>query len=103
MPSYSRKVDVPGKSAQELYEKVASDIERFLGKANLPVQMDIDRDSAKREVRVKSSMFSATLSCRDSELVLDGTLSLLAMPFRSKLDEGIDKWLAKAFAPKTQA
>jgi hypothetical protein len=97
MPSYSRKVNVPGRTAQELYDKVAADIERFLGKSSLPVKMDIDRDAERREVKVKSSMFSATLICRDAELVLDGQLSLMAMPFRSKLDEGIDKWLAKAF------
>jgi hypothetical protein len=100
MPSYSRKVDVPGRSAQELYDKVAADIERFLGKASIPVKMDIDRDASKKEVRVKSSMFSATLACKDAQLVLDGQLSLMAMPFRSKLDEGINQWLAKAFPPR---
>jgi hypothetical protein len=97
MPSYSRKVDLPGRSAQELYDKVASDIERFLGKGSLPVSVDIERDAAKKEVRAKSSMFSATLACSDGQMKVDVQLSLLATPFRSKLDEGITKWLSKTF------
>ena len=96
MPSYSRKVPVPGKTAQELYDKVAGDIDRFLSKTPLG-KADVERDPGKKEVRVKSSMFSATLLCQEGVLQLDAKLSLLAAPFKGKLDEGIDKWLAKAF------
>ena len=94
MPSYSRKVDLPGRSAQEIYDKVAGDIDRFLGKGSLPVQVDIERDAGKKEVRAKSSMFSATLVCRDGVIQLDAQLSLLATPFKGKLDEGITKWIS---------
>lgn len=96
MPSYTRKVDIPGKSSQELYDKVAADIDRFLSKASFG-KFEIDRDPVKREVRVKATMASATLVCRDGCMELQAKLSLLAMPFKSKLDEGIDKWLAKTF------
>ena len=32
MPSYKRKVDVPGKTQDELFEKVSKEIDRFLKK-----------------------------------------------------------------------
>lgn len=95
MPSYSRKVQIPGKTAQELYDTVASHIDRFVDKA--PARFEIDRDAAKREVRLTSSMATATLICRDGEMEVDAKLSLFAAPFRSKIDEGIDKWLSKTF------
>jgi hypothetical protein len=94
MPSYSRRVKVPGKSSQELYDRVSQDIDRFLSKASLG-KFDVERDPHARQVNVKSSMFSGKLSCLDGELVLDANLSLFAAPFRSKLDEGIDKWVSK--------
>lgn len=96
MPSYSRKVEIPGKSAQELYDKVASDIERFMEKTPMG-KMEIARDPAKKEVNLVSTMATATLYCKDGCLELEAKLSLLAAPFRSKLDDGIDRWLAKAF------
>jgi hypothetical protein len=101
MPSYSRTVKVPGKSAQELYDKVAGDIERFLSKGSLPGSLDIDRDPERKQVHVKHSMVTATLLCADGQLQLDAKLSLLATPFRSKLDEGIDRWLEKALNIKS--
>lgn len=96
MPSYTRKVQVPGKSAQELYDKVSGDIQRFMEKASIG-KVDIERDPAKKQIHVKSSMFSATLNCVEGAMELDGKLSLMAVPFKSKIDEGIDKWIAKTF------
>lgn len=96
MPSYSRQVKIPGKSAQELYDKVANDIDRFMSKS--PVgKFDIERDPQTRQVSLKSPMASATLKCEEGALRLDAQLSLFAAPFRSKIDEGIDKWIAKTF------
>jgi hypothetical protein len=97
MASYSREVDIQGKTAQELYDRVAADIEKFLAKSSLG-NSEIDRDPAKKEVRVKSSMFSATLVCLDGKIRFDAKLGLIASAFRGKLDEGIDKWLAKTFS-----
>jgi len=96
MPSYSRTVKIPGKSAADLYAKVSTEIARFMEKSNVG-KFDIATEPAKLQVSVKSSMFSATLHCEDGALRLDGSLSLLATPFRSKIDEGIDKWVAKTF------
>jgi len=97
MPRYSKSVSVPGKSAQELYERVSQDIDRFLEKAGVG-KFDIQRDPQARKIEFRSPMLSARLSCSDGSLSLDGQLSLLAAPFRSKIDEGIDRWIAKTFS-----
>ncbi len=96
MPSYSRRVELPGKTSQELYDKVSTDIDRFMSKASIG-KFEIVRDPARKQVEVKSSMVNATLICEEGGLRLDAKLSLLAAPFRSKLDEGIDRWLHKTF------
>ncbi len=96
MPSYARIVKVPGKNSQELYDKVSTEIGRFMEKSNVG-KFDVKSDPAKKQVSVSSSMFSATLHCEEGALRLEGKLSLMAMPFRSKIDEGIDKWMAKNF------
>jgi hypothetical protein len=96
MPAYKKIVKVPGHSAQELYDKVSADIDRFLTKASVG-KFEVTRDPSTREVKVKSPMFSATLFCEEETVRLDGSLSLMATPFRSKIDEGIDRWIAKTF------
>lgn len=99
MPKYTRSVKIPGKTAQELYDVVAGDIDRFLSKTSIG-KYELERDPGRREVRFKAAIASACLSCVDGELRLDGNLSFMAIPFKSKLDEGIDRWLAKAFSQK---
>ena len=96
MPSYTREVKVPGRSAQELFEKISAGIDRFMEKAAVG-KFEIERKAENRTVGVKSSMFSATLFCEEGCIRLDAKLSLMAMPFRSKIDDGIDKWVAKTF------
>jgi hypothetical protein len=96
MPSYSRKVQIPGKSSQELYDKVSADIDRFMEKTGIG-KVEISRDAPRKQLEVKSSMFSAVLVCREGAIELDGKLSLLATPFKGKIDDGIDRWLAKTF------
>ena len=101
MPSYSKTVEVPGKTAQELYDVVSRDIDRFMAKASIG-KFDVQRNPGSKQVSVKSSMVNATLHCEEGRLRLEGQLSLLATPFKSKIDEGITWWLGKAF-PKTEA
>lgn len=95
MPSYTRKVQIPGQTAQQLYDTVASHIDRFVDKA--PAKFEIERDAQRKEVRLNSSMATATLICREGEMEVEAKLSLFAAPFRSKIDEGINKWLSKTF------
>ena len=96
MASYTRKVQIPGRSSQELYEKISADIDRFMEKIGVG-KVAIERNAAKKEVLVKSSMVTATLACQEGCIQLDAKLSLLASPFRGKIDAGIDKWIAKTF------
>jgi hypothetical protein len=96
MPSYTRKVEIPGKSSQELYETVCAEIQKFTDKLSVG-KFEISHDSSSKEIYLKSSMVTATLCCLDQALELDAKLSLMAAPFRSKIDDGIDRWLAKTF------
>ncbi len=97
MPSYQKKVAIPGKTSQELYDVVSRDIDRFMEKSNLG-KFDIQRDDAARTLSVETSMFSAKLFCKDGAMELDGKIGLMAMPFKGKIDEGIEKWLKKTFS-----
>jgi len=96
MPSYSRRVQVPGRNSKELYEAVAGGIDRFLEKAAIG-KFEIEKDSVKKEVRLKGSMFKGVIYCSEVDILLSGQLSLLAMPFKTKLDDGITHWLTKTF------
>ena len=96
MPKYSRNIQISDRSAIEIYERVSADIDKFMSKT--PVKgYEIQRDSVGKIVRVNSSMVTATLTCETGLIRFDVKLSLLASAFRSKLDEGIDRWLQKTF------
>jgi len=98
MASYSRNVTIPGKSSDEIYKKISTDIDRFVEKytGNLG-KFDIERDEASKTVTLKSSMATAKLVCEEGSVRLDAKLGLLASAFRSKIDQGIDRWLEKTF------
>lgn len=96
MPSYRKTVKVAGKTGQELFDRLNGEIERFLAKTSLG-NFEVQRAPEKKQFSIESKMFSATLECRDGELDLNGNLSLFAVPFRAKIDEGIDKWISKSF------
>jgi hypothetical protein len=100
MASYSRTVQIPGKSSQELYDTISNGIESFLTKSSLG-KFDIKRNDGSKSIEVKGSLFSATLMCQEEAMVLNAKLSLMATPFKSKIDDGLSKWLSKAFNVKT--
>jgi hypothetical protein len=60
-------------------------------------KFEISRDPDSKQVHVLSSMVTATLSCKEESVEVEAQLSLLATPFRSKLDEGITRWISKTF------
>jgi hypothetical protein len=97
MASYSKTFPVPGKLADSIYTSVANDIDRFLSKSPIG-SYEVKRDDAAKSVAFKSSMASGTLAAKDGSLQVDISLSLLATPFKSKIEEGVTKWLSKAFA-----
>jgi len=98
MGKYSRNISVPGKSASEIYEKISKDVDRFLASYGGSFgKFDVQCDPALQSVTLHSSMATAKLTCGDGQIVLDGKLSLLASPFKSKIDDGINRWLSKNF------
>ena len=99
MPAYTRRVELPGRTSDELFTKVSKEITHFLEKASIG-KCDVTPEKSSKKIAVKGSMFSADLKCGDGFLELNVNLSLFAAPFRGKLDEGIDRWLAKAFPAK---
>lgn len=96
MPSYKKNVKVTGKSAQELFDRINTEIEKFLTKASIG-NFEVKRHPDKKQFAIESKMFSATLDCKEGELDLNGSLSMFAVPFRAKIDEGIDKWISRSF------
>lgn len=94
MPSYKKKVEVPGKSADELFSKVQSDLEAYLSKAGLE-GADVKHQPADRKIHIESKMFTAVLLFGEGHVEIDAKLSWLAAPFQSKIDEGITKWLKR--------
>jgi hypothetical protein len=96
MASFSKKFPVPGKAADAIYSAVSSGIEHFLSKTPLG-SCDIKRDDAAKAVSFKASMASGTLTAKENELQVEISLSLLASPFKGKIDEGVTKWLNKTF------
>jgi hypothetical protein len=96
MPSYSKEVKLPGKSAAQLYEAVDAGIEKFMERSS-PGKFEIIRNPGQKSFTLKSAMFSGELSCSEGVLKLDAKLSLMAAAFKGKIDEGIEKWIAKTF------
>ena len=94
MPKYHKSLNVPGKSAAQLYELVSSEIERFLEKTPIGKHEILKRESSS-EIEIKSTMFSGVLKCSEGQVDLNASLSLLAAPFKGKLDEGIERWAQK--------
>src|SRR5687768_632 len=96
MPSYSKEVKVNGVSSQDLYQKVSDNIDKFLSKTPIG-NYELKKDPGSKTVSLDSKMATLNLACQDGVLKVNGKLSLLAVPFKSKLDEGIEKWISKTF------
>src|SRR5688500_11360072 len=98
MPSYSRSIQIPGKSSDEIFSTISSGIDQFLAKGPSNFgKFDIDRAPDTKTVSLKSQYATAHLVCREGEVVLEAKLGLIASAFRSKIDEAIDKWVTKTF------
>ncbi len=96
MPKYTRCVSISGRKSQELYDQLAADIDRFLSKMSIG-KVNVERKPDLKQLQIQSSMVKATLICEEGQIRVNADLSLFAAPFRSKIDEGIDKWIARTF------
>ena len=100
MPKYSRTVEIPGKKALEIYEKVLKDVTRWQEKGSFG-KMDVKQNPSRTSIDLKGMMFEGTLILSDGKAQVDFNLSLFAAPFRSKIDEQIDRWITKSFSENT--
>ncbi len=98
MPSYTRVLKLEGYTADEIYEKISKDLDKLLEKDMSKFgKLNFGRDEDTKSVTLESKLVSATLLCLDGRIELDGKLSLVAIAFKSKIDEGIDRWIKKTF------
>lgn len=97
MPPYQREAKIPHKKANELYEQTAKDIHHLFEKSQIS-NAQFSFHPEKNTLEVKHSLFSATLHCLDGCIRVEGQLSFLAVPFKNKIDETIDRWLQKTFS-----
>ena len=94
MPEFSKTVPVPGATPEETFKKLDSQLDRFLEKSQIG-SFSVQRDPQKREFTLKHSMATASLRCLEGSVQVSAKLSLLAAPFRSKLEQNLDSWLKK--------
>jgi hypothetical protein len=98
MPSYQRTIPLPGKTADEIYDRISHAIEKFQEKDSGKFgKFEFRLDPAAKTVRLESSHVTANLQCREGDVLLDGKLSFIASAFRGKIDSGIDDWVTRAF------
>lgn len=98
MPSYSRTIALPGKTADEIFTRISQAIDKFQEKDTGKFgKFEFIQDEGEKSVTLKSSHVTAHLQCRDGEVFLEGKLSFLVSAFRSKIDDGINQWIEKAF------
>ena len=97
MPSYKRSVQLTGKTSQELFDVVQKEIHRFFEKTPAVGEYKVVPNAADKTFSLESKVVKATLYCEEGQLRLEGQLSLMLMPFRSKIDSGIDRWVHKIF------
>lgn len=94
MPKFERDIQLPGKSADELYQKTSSGLDHFLGKLNLG-HFDLVKDDQKRSISLNSKVATAHLTCKEEKIELKIELSWMAAPFKAKIEQAIDRWLEK--------
>lgn len=97
MRKYVKEVKIPSMSAQDIYQKITHGIDTLRGRISIK-NLDVTRHDDRRSIDIKSSHFSGALMCSEGIISVKGRLSLVARPFRSKLDEAIEKWVARNFS-----
>jgi hypothetical protein len=98
MPSYTRTIPIPGKTADEIYTRVSLAIGKFQEKDTGKYgKFTFKIDPAAKTISLESTHVSAHLQCKDGEVLLTGKLSFIASAFRGKIDSGIDEWISKSF------
>lgn len=97
MAVYKKSVEIPGKTADELFEVCSKAIQGLVEQMSVGQPFELTPDPASKTFQLSAKPVKATLICEDGRLTLDGEMSFMLLPFRSKIDAGIDRWLSKTF------
>jgi hypothetical protein len=98
MPSFKKKIHIPGKTAFDLYQKADISLSHFLEKYDGKIgKIECVKQEEQMTLILNSKFFKAFLKCEDAAFDLRCELSLMALPFRGKIEEGIDHWIKKHF------
>ena len=98
MPKFSKTFTLPGISADQSFTKITAEIERWKkAQESLMGNIALAQDSAKKEMSLESKFVNATLTCTDGAVTIAGDLSFFALPFKGKVEAGIEKWVHSSF------
>ena len=89
VPKHFKRIELIGLKKEQIYAKAATDIERILGKLPLG-KTDLKKNDSTLSFHIKASLVEADLTCIDGAMEFNGNLSLMAIPFRSKIDEMLE-------------
>lgn len=107
MPAFKKTISVPGLKKDEIYARVKTEVgraqEKLKDSTNPLAKFDVNFRDEICEVGVKAKLFSGSLTFRDGQVEATFDLSILATPFRSQIDEQIDRWVTRAFPGKGDA
>lgn len=83
--------------ARKKIEKLLQDLSRKHGDMVSDLEQEWDEDTLVFAFRAKGMKAKGTLDVTDEEIVLDGRLPLLALPFESRIKQQIEQEGKKLF------
>lgn len=97
--NYSKVVALPGKDANQIYSQCTSGIDKLQEKfqTSSPIAFEIIKNPAQKTIDLKSSWVSANLKVEAGKATLTAKISFLALPFKAKIEENLDRWIQKTF------
>lgn len=93
------KFQPKGYSTEEIYQIVDAQLEHFL-KKGLPDaagEYKLERFPEKREMKLQSKWANGHLTVGDQAVQLSLELAWLAVPFKAKVEESLQRWFHKNF------
>lgn len=93
------KFQPKGYSTEEIYQIVDSQLEHFLKKGLPEAAGDykLERFPEKKEMKLHSKWANGHLTVGEHSVQLSLELAWLAVPFRGKVEESLQRWFLKNF------
>ncbi len=99
MAAIQKTITLTGRSAAEIYELLARDLETWSKHSALP-GIKIEPHPQEQTVRLQSQWVNANFRCFDGQIQVQAELSWMARPFRSKIEAQLDKWVQHLKQPR---